>query len=240
MLYCPLNVEICSTSIAINVNKHTLKGVDKAIFRVGVHDEIRAYQNGKYLGPCELAEAIFKFHIHDRYPPVQRLKLHLPGQRRVFFRHNRSGQISSQSQHTTLTSFMELCARAPFARTVTYSDVVQYFYFENDLWHRRRAGTPAQGWNGVFSKNNIDRLHMEPPDTGELYYLRLLLASVPGSTSFQALKTVNGTVFDTFRAGAQARGLLQSDLYAWDTLCEAEQSLLLFCEVRYPLELWNR
>jgi hypothetical protein len=43
------------------------------------------------------------------------------------------------------------------------------------------------------------------------FYLRLLLLNVPAPTSFDDLKIVDSTPFDTYKAACQARGLLNDD-----------------------------
>jgi hypothetical protein len=49
------------------------------------------------------------------------------------------------------------------------------------------------------------------PTAGELYYLRMLLMIVKGSTSYVDIRTFNGQVYDTFRDACEAHGLLESD-----------------------------
>uniref|UniRef100_A0A804NH05 Uncharacterized protein n=1 Tax=Zea mays TaxID=4577 RepID=A0A804NH05_MAIZE len=49
------------------------------------------------------------------------------------------------------------------------------------------------------------------PTAGELYYLRMLLMIVKGSTSYADIRTFNGQVYDTFCDACEARGLLESD-----------------------------
>ena len=51
---------------------------------------------------------------------------------------------------------------------------------------------------------------MAPPGT-EQFYLRMLLNHVRGPTSFNDLKTHNGTEYPTFKEAALAKGLLHND-----------------------------
>ena len=46
---------------------------------------------------------------------------------------------------------------------------------------------------------------------GERYYLRLLLTVVRGPQSFEALRTINGDLYPTFKAACIALGLLEDD-----------------------------
>ena len=47
------------------------------------------------------------------------------------------------------------------------------------------------------------------PAQVELFYLRLLLLSVKGATSFENLKIVNGTIHDNFVSTCLALGLIE-------------------------------
>ena len=47
--------------------------------------------------------------------------------------------------------------------------------------------------------------------TGESFFLRLLLLHVKVATSFEDLRTVDGTIFNTFCEACSQLGLLQDD-----------------------------
>jgi hypothetical protein len=49
------------------------------------------------------------------------------------------------------------------------------------------------------------------PNSGERFYLRTLLTSVRGATSFEDLCRVNGVLYSTFHAACLAYGLLEDD-----------------------------
>ena len=52
-------------------------------------------------------------------------------------------------------------------------------------------------------------MHYVPPNSGERYFLRLLLAAVLGQRSFKdAHRTVAGRVYPTYRATCVTAGLL--------------------------------
>lgn len=88
------------------------------------------------------------------------------------------------------------------------------------------------------------------PSDVERYALRILLSNVRGSTSFESLRTVEGTLWPTFHTAAQAAGFLEDDQYFRNSLIEAAQfqlptslrsffaSLLCFCSLANPLALW--
>lgn len=69
----------------------------------------------------------------------------------------------------------------------------------------RRTWTPRQ------RMQCIDRVHFVSPRDATRYYLRLLLHHVPGATSYEDLRAVDGVMYETYQRTAQARGLLEMD-----------------------------
>ena len=81
---------------------------------------------------------------------------------------------------------------------------------------------------------------------------RSLLNHVRGATSFEYLKTVDGVVHPSYRASAQARGLIEMDDSLSECLLEAATfkvpsalrrlfaTILVFCEVANTRELWDK
>ena len=66
-------------------------------------DEIKDFYDCRYLSACEASWRIFKFHIHHRYPPVERLPFHLPNEHSVVFDPTESidFQLEQASANTT-------------------------------------------------------------------------------------------------------------------------------------------
>jgi len=89
------------------------------------------------------------------------------------------------------------------------------------------------------------------PTSGERYYLRMLLKCVKGVTSYEHLRTVDGREHDTFKDACIAMGLLANDnewhqaleeANVWASgrqLCDMFASMLMFCEVTNPRQLWH-
>ena len=79
----------------------------------------------------------------------------------------------------------------------------------------------------------------------------MLLNIVKGPTCFENIRTVNGVVHPTFKAACYALGLLDDDKEWHDCLQEASlwgsnqqlrelfATMLLYCEVVDPLQLWK-
>lgn len=66
-------------------------------------------------------------------------------------------------------------------------------------------GTPRK------SGNAIGRVFNVPPAAGELHYLRILLNTKKGVTSYKEIRKVNGTTYQTFKEECFAMSLLDDD-----------------------------
>jgi len=69
------------------VLKYVHKGCDQATFalRSGQVDEISDFQNARYVSSSEAAWRILEFPIHERFPPVEQLAVHLENGQRLYF-----------------------------------------------------------------------------------------------------------------------------------------------------------
>ncbi|KAK6031188.1 hypothetical protein OSTOST_02663 [Ostertagia ostertagi] len=91
---------------------------------------------------------------------------------------------------------------------------------------------------------------VSPRDT-ERYSLRILLLNTKGKTSFEDLRTIDGTMHANFVDAAKAAGFLDDDRYLRQSLHEAVQyqsaattrsffvCLLCFCDVVNAQDLWD-
>jgi hypothetical protein len=98
----------------------------------------------------------------------------------------------------------------------------------------------------------IGRMYYAHPMAGERFYLRLLLTSVPGATSFEHLRTVRGVLHPTFKQACIAMGLLEDDQEWIQCLQEASAmqtghqlrhlliTILCDCTPAQPEALWER
>ena len=125
--------------------------------------------------------------MHEEFPPVIHLAIHLPGQQPVYFDPNRPPQLDAA--HSTLTAFFAYNESYEDGRALLYQDFPLKYCFDKKhrRWHRRRRETTA-----------IGRMYYLNPTAGERFYLRLLLTAVRGPTSFEHLRTVDGTLHPTF------------------------------------------
>ena len=169
-------------------------------------DEIGEYLDSRYVSACEASWRIFGFTLHQHYPAVQRLQLHLSNQQYITFNPDtqNSEQLSRRLdiRKTTLTAFFEACNHySHLTQDLLYPDFPTKF-----TWNKKeRTWTPRK--SGI----SIGRLYFAVPSEGERYYLRMLLYTVRGPKSFEDLRTYHGTVYSTYKEACMARGLLESD-----------------------------
>ncbi len=55
---------------------------------------------------------------------------------------------------------------------------------------------------------SIGRVYTTTPAQGERHYLRMILYHIPGATSWENLRTVNGKQYTTFKEACVALGIL--------------------------------
>ncbi|GKA30666.1 DNA helicase, partial [Tanacetum coccineum] len=257
-----INVEYCGWSMLIKyLFKYISKGTDRIIAQVTrpvgeppsmieqrqiQTDEIKNFVDGRYICPHEASWRILKYEIHNRYPAVQILSVHLEFMQQITFRHRQplSSIVSDEDKKkTTLTEWLEYNKFNLDGRHLTYIDFPKEFvwYANSKSWQRRKK-------KGLGSIGRLTYVH---PTSGELFYLRMLLCHQKGCQTFEHIRTVNHILFPTFRAACEALGLLGDDK-EWDIALEEASfsgtpnelrnlfaQLLIYCEVANPMKLWQ-
>ncbi|XP_071740513.1 uncharacterized protein [Rutidosis leptorrhynchoides] len=257
-----INVEYCGWSMVIKyLFKYISKGTDcvaaKISKPIGEHssttneenniDEIQNFIDARFLCAHEACWRIFNFLIHHRDPPVQILAVHLENMQIVTFRATQSLQSVINNpgrKKTTLTEWLLYNRDAPDGRNLTYLDFPMSYSWvlKEKIWKKQKVGT----------KFAIGRLSYMHPSAGEVFYLRMLLCHQKGSTSFEDLRTVNNTIYSTYRLACEVMGLLGDDREWSKALEEASCTataaqlrtlfvhILLYCDVGNPLHLWQQ
>ncbi|XP_057442788.1 uncharacterized protein LOC130734412 [Lotus japonicus] len=208
-------------------------------------DEIKQYYDCRYLSPCEALWRLYSFEIHAKWPPVKRLIYHLPKKQVVLFREQQSIKNVLQRnklKNSMFTGWMAANAKYPDGLGLTYADFPSALVLDEKKkeWQPRQQG---------FS---IGRMNFVAPGCGELYYMRLLLTSQRGCSSYEELRTHNNHTYDTFRDTCDAMGLLKDDREFIDAIHNVATlssgaivrnlfvSYLLGNTLSNPLNVWNK
>lgn len=185
---------------------------------------------------------------------MENLHVHLENGQRVYFNEQNLQERLTNPPKSTLTAFFDLCKEDEFARTLLYSEVPEYYTWQNSerKFQRRKRGTDVDAYPGIKREHVIGRVYTVHPNNAECYFLRLLLHEVRGPTSFTYLKTVDSVLHPTYRAACIALGLLEHDAQ-WDQalseavnvnfpnkLRELFAMMLCHCNVSDPLSLWEK
>ncbi|XP_071575058.1 uncharacterized protein [Temnothorax nylanderi] len=249
-----INVELCNSVKSIKyICKYVNKGSDQAVFALeSEKNEVKMYENGRYISSSEAVWRILAFPIHERYPSVFHLNVHLENGQRVYFNSINLIERINNPPQTTLLAFFELCKTDEFAKTLLYYEVPSYYVWKNNEFERRKRGKDVDGWLGIKKDHVLGRVYTIHPNNTECYYLRLLLHEIRGPMSFLDLRTVNGVLCPTFQSTCKALGLLEDDKQ-WDNtleeavLCDSSLKLrelftvmLAFCQLSEPLSLWEK
>lgn len=251
-----INVEAVHSVKAIKyICKYIHKGSDMAAFEISnKNDEITEYQMGRYISSNEAVWRIFGFAMHERYPTVVQLHVHLENGQRIYFTEQNARERVTNPPNTTLTAFFQLCQNDAFARTLLYHEVPKYFTWNASKreFQRRKQGAIVQSYCDLFETDTLGRVYTVHPNNSECFFLRMLLHTVKGPISFEALKIVNNEICSTYREACLKLGLLEDDLH-WDmTLTEASVTsfpnqirtlfaiILTTCAPSDPKDLWEK
>ncbi|PIA56622.1 hypothetical protein AQUCO_00700758v1 [Aquilegia coerulea] len=256
-----INVEICARGKIVKyLFKYINKGQDRSTIVIEENlsnqstngqnvvvqvDEIQTYLDCRYLSASEACWRIFKFDIHYRDPSVQRLVYHLEDEQTIIF-HDDDDLVDvvnrTNVEKTMFTEWFEINKHHEDARRLTYVDFpTEWVWNKNEkVWTRRK------------SKRRIGRLYNAHPNSGQNFYLRVLLNVTPGAQGYDDLKTVNNVKYNDFKSACGARGLLRDDnewhevlkeMSTWSSgnmMRESFVYILLFCQLTNPQDLWNK
>ena len=253
---CHINIEsIASVKAVKYIYKYVYKGHDRTTMEFGTcENEIKQYLDARYVSSCEAIWRLYFFEMHERQPSVMHLQVHLPDEQTVVYNPNRvftrQQVLANARKHdTTLMGWFKANAGIGLAganlediRSTLYQDFPSKMVWKTDThrWQVRSRGF------------QIGRMYYAHPSSGERFYLRLLLTVVAGATSFEDLRSFQGTLHPSFREACIARGLLEDDNEWHHCLADAGQmqvggqlrhlfvSILKDCSPADPRGLWDR
>ena len=95
-------------------------------------DEIKQYLDARYVSACEALWRIHHFHMHEEYPSVVRLQVHLPNQQLINWDEHVAPnlqQVAAQAaeKDTTLTAYFKANEQFPEACNYLYQDFPIHF-----------------------------------------------------------------------------------------------------------------
>ena len=247
---CHINVEICAAVEAVKyIHKYIYKGHDRTTLEISgdqQRDEIKEYLDARYISAAESCWHIFEISMHAESPSVFRLPVHLENQQLIYY--NADDDVDDvlgreTLKKTPLTEWFEANRRYPEARNSSYQDFPKKWVYlkKEKMWKPRECGPPS-----------IGRMYFSSPAQGERFYLRLLLTTVTGATSFANLRKVDNIQYGTFKEACLAMGLLENDNEWVQCLTEAAEIqtgnslrslfaiILLNCHPTSPDVLWHQ
>jgi PIF1-like helicase len=241
---CHINCEIAGHIRSCKyVYKYCFKAPDYCHVAV---NEIDVFLSGRLLSCAEAVFRILGLRLHQEWPPVQRLDIHLPRQHSVVFNPcDDEDVISSQLLDSTskLLSWFTLNQQDVSARQWRYVDIPEHFVWD----------VPARQWRARGNRRfSLGRMPSVSYNNLELHALRMLLHSARGARSFIDLRTIDGHIYNSFHDAATAAGMMEDNgeaiaIFTQMVGCQISVaslrsqfcSLLAHCGPSNPMELFN-
>jgi hypothetical protein len=247
-----INVEWCNRSRSIKyLFKYIHKDDDQVTAMLKERDaandtdEIKKYLEMRYISTTEACWRLFQFDLHHREPPVERLPFHLENEQQVIFPDSTDLEkivTREGSKITKFTQWMEANKIHELGKELTYAEFPSKFVWKSKTksWEKRKTKDYA-----------IGRIYYAHPASGERYYLRMLLNTMKGCTSFENIRTVDGVIHPTYKLACKALGFLDDDnewiecineASSWASGTQLRQlftTILTHCEVTSPKMLWD-
>ena len=211
---CHINLELLSFAEVVKyLFKYITKGEMRAKIELilkndeGIYDEIKSYLLCQYISANEAFHHIFKDDLYDLSHKITSLALHKPGEQNVVFQEGNEAETIEkvEAKMTQLQAFFALNDPSSMfydenAADLLYMQIPQYYTWTDNRWKLRKN----KGWG----EKNLSRLPYNYYIDKEHFALRILLLNVKGPSSFEFLKSFNGTLYKTFHEAGLARGLI--------------------------------
>ena len=237
---------IASVRAVKYIYKYVYKGHDRATMQFGrCTNEVQLYLDARYISSCEAIWRLFLFHIQKQVPNVVRLQVHPPHEQGVVYSSQNPNPFLDDEKDTTLMGWFK--ANAAAAEGSEILDTLYQNFPSKMVWHRDQRKWTAR----KDERFAIGRMYYVHPSAEERFYIRLLLTCVKGATSFEHLRSFEGTEYPTFKEACIARGLLEDDSEWHQCLEEAKDmqtggqlrrlfvTILCDCFPTNPRALWD-
>ena len=175
-------------------------------------NEISAFLSGRLLSAAEATFRILGLRLHQEWPAVERLDLHLPEEHIVVFNPMEDEEDIREmlpAATTKLLQWFALNQHDPAARMLRYIDIPEHYTWQDHQWQRR-----------VRDRMKVARLPTVSCHNLELSALRMIVRVATGAVSFMDLLTWNGHTYSSFRDAAKAAGLLEDSDEAMSVFAE--------------------
>jgi hypothetical protein len=241
-LECHIHVDlIASVWSYMYLYKYLHKGPDNTNYSIGTGEEeggeervneTADFQNAQYLSAGEAAWRILGYHVSQKQPGVGCLTIHLPG--RNYHQFPRQDGSSTSSQ---LLRYLHRPLEPEFDNLT----IEQYFScYKFEPFSQRQEGAFLEvPHSGIQYKvvprprgDKIVHIMSVSPVSGELFYLQSVLQHHPGR-SFNELRTVCSTTYETWHKTALALGLFESESEGHYAMQEAIEALRTPAQLRF-------
>ncbi|GFR15990.1 ATP-dependent DNA helicase [Trichonephila clavata] len=119
-------------------------------------DEVTTYQQGRYISSSNPVWCMLNFPIHQKYPTVVHLAVHLKGGQRVYYEPRQpTAHLTDTTPKTTLTAIFYLFKTNSLAKTLLHPEVYPNIQqnFKDQNWLSHRAVLASR--NDVVEKLNV-------------------------------------------------------------------------------------
>ena len=220
-----MNVQISNTITNCKyLFKYVTKGPDHATVSLEQTNcpninEIKKYIDMRYVGSSEAFWRIISFDMSTRYPPVERLPVHLENQQDILYQEGHEKQaITLKPPATKLTKYFESVLNNRnngINNNILYGSYPNNYIWDKNEWIKRKNRSDMVG-----------RIYTVSPKRGDLFYMRLLLTKRADIASFQELKTFANKEYNSYKECCDAMGYLQSDSQWKECLLESSNIML--------------
>jgi len=178
------------------------------------YDEANFYQSCRYVSSTEATWRILSLPLFYFSHKINILAVHLEGENPLVFKKGEAEDAARKElRPSTLTKYFDLVEESrqlpethptrKLLEEIVYCQIPEHFLWDGKerVWNKRQKS----------NKPNLGRLAGASPNSGDRFYLRLLLQEIPGCASFAELRTHDGTPYGTFKEACVARGLAKDD-----------------------------
>lgn len=110
--------------------KSTSSIPDTSKTKVKFLEEVKNFLDGRYVYASEASWRIFGFDIHSRWPSVDRLPVHLPGEKHINFQSTSDLKEiceKASSKPSKLEAWFVANKEMPHSRNLTYAEFPRHF-----------------------------------------------------------------------------------------------------------------